>query len=962
MFYERPEYKIRIKIDNIWYELTDLVLAKRGQIDFLFMNNQRKYASDKLTFTIRETAVDIIDKIKKYNGVIDVEVYQGENLFYYGFIRVKKQLQLDKFYKDLPLTAYDFIQILDVPNTTYWKFINTSLSEIATAICNSVGAKSIWPQEMNTKIKDYFFVSEIDTERPDSILKILNNFLYEYGYVLQAKYISDTPLVSANSIKDTQTTPLIKIKESDIHTGRINYKLNEKQEVSLLETNFRIIKGLKNIVLFTDLTGTNTIIKATEFYPPEGNEKNIFQKYNIVHKDNFDKSPLWFNPNTNLDWGSINKNSEVIYAYNQKTNWWSHAGPAPQILINEHYPTKSKIVLSNPATNYVLGKKYRVVGDTSVLELPPGCDGRITEAEKQSVLRRLLPARHALVPSDLLDLIKDLFRNPTNVPSVRPAFLGPYLPGGGRRYLSYSESYLRNYVDQYVAGQNNYLGKWSPEKFQYTTEFYLTKAEATAASVVESDYQRICDGRAQMVQKPVFEEGDTLIPQYASTIRDFVIRGDAYVSLSQGKTTVGVYSDNIGDTGDTSEFSTTREYTINNISAGDSHDEFGNIITIMAYQFVDTPVVFDVLNGWHLSTENGTFALITDYHGDTSWTDRWGFTYDNREKAGIVEFIYRDGIFPNTWKEERRYGVRTSYSYSEENCGTGTNLSESSGARTFPITTYTAPQIYNTQQQALENSRNYETYTAGCLYGDSVIGDSTDSRGNSIRFQRRGPNGYLFNFIRRIPNASPVYTSRIVKVPVPLLDKRGTKARFIAPGKKIDKKVMETSFIYNVKDASDFAQAEINEINTGKTDFIYEGFAYPQGKHKKHPFIGEIVEASVPDFNFINERFLVNRYIINLDSKNNQTVKIYLRRTKKWVPNVVYPDLIEYFPGLSFSQWDPNPVIDKIYNYTETNGVHPLYLPDNRWPFQQPGVVGNTSWTITPQQFYNRQNKEVENE
>ena len=193
--------------------------------------------------------------------------------------------------------------------------------------------------------------------------------------------------------------------------------------------------------------------------------------------------------------------------------------------------------------------------------------------------------------------------------------------------------------------------------------------------------------------------------------------------------------------------------------------------------------------------------------------------------------------------------------------------------------------------------------------------------------------------------------------PIPLFDKRGTKAIFLPPGEVIEKEKIETSFIYTHDDASDFVQGILNNVTVDNTVFSYRGYISGRFGEKKHPGIGEYIDLRVPDIKVNNERFIVTQYKIHLDEENNPTAEITLRKTKRWVPEKKYPDLQEFFPDLPAEHFNPSPVEDRLYIYTDSAGVHPLARPDPNWPFRLPQVVRGQSWRINQSEYDNRWNR-----
>ena len=822
------EFTLRLKFDS-WIDITNYNRARNVRIIKKRTNRDNKYESDILQFNIFEEEVDLIDKIRKYNGPILVSVYRGNDLHFYGTLKDKKELKIHySFTEYKKLEAYDFVKGLDVKNTTYWNFENTSLANICKALCDHVGLASFFPPEMN-KIKDHFFV----TDQKSSILKILNNFLYEYGFVLRAHYFGGTPVVSVFSYRHRQNQPVTTITEKDI-TGEVEHKTDEKKQIKIFKTNYRIIRRRENFLLFADAINEPIWIQAGDFWPEEGDSKEEFQEYTIFHKDNFETSPLWFDPNSKMNWGTITKNSQVIYAENQRVSYYPFTTLDDiYIYLEEHHPDKSRIVLAKKVNRIYLGSEYRVVDQTPI-----------------------------------------------------------------RRTCSGNE-------------------KIKIKSYQYTREFFPTQKEAQEAALV-TDKETDCTGQPYTTFEPVFESRTARKAGNAGRFSNLRITGDAWISVGNGTAYSSVFT-KVDDENLVDEQS--REYTINNITAGDSVDSLGRPITVMAYQFQDTPINFNVLEGWHILTENGTYAKISNYIGDTSWTDRWGFSYSNKDRNGVVEFQYVEGLFPHTWEDITKYGVSSSYTYRETPCTQ--NI-------TGRLTAYSAPVIYDSFAEARANSQIDSDFQAFCSIpaGDSVG-------------------------VARVPiSASPVQTTATLRYPKPLLDKRGTKAIFIPPGERIKEQVEESSFLYNHQDASDFVQGILNDIRVGNGTVKYRGEA------ATHPDIGEYVDLDLPKYRFNNERYVVNKYTIFLDQKNNPKVEVELKRTKAWVPDVEYPDLIEFFPESANITY-PEPVEENLYAYGNANGVFPLDLPKNTVPYGNSQSTNNINWKQIPNQNYNRQNREV---
>ena len=755
-------FSVRIKIGTEWIDLTaqgkEKVQARTALLDFRLMNNNRQYLPDRFRFDIIEenSAIDVIQKIDEYDGVIDVAVYKDNSLYFYGFIDSEKNLEKFPEYQRFRLRANDYCQILDVSSRRTWRFVNETLENIAVNLCNHVGANSYFPVSMRNKRIPWFFATEVE----DSILDILNNFLYEYGYVLTAKNINNTPVISAISYRDRESTNATEITANDFQ-GRVRRVFRDETDTKLYKANYRIIRKLNNVLLYADgLTGVIEI-PAGGFHPENGDTNVQFQEYIIWHRDNFDKTPVNLNFNTKLDWGTITKDSEVIYAENQKLSWYHITGGRPFVFIEEHYPTHSRIVFGNKVLRTYLGDDYRVVGQRVVRRIPPGC----TKGD------------------------------PT--------------------------------------------GTWLQVHYHYTRDFYETKAKAVDASHVEGRRQN-CTGDSVNFHEAIFETRKARKYGDLARINHITIYGDAFVSVGLGSAYAGV-------------FNRTRNYTINNITVGDSTDALGVPIHVMNYQFVDTPTQTGVLNGWTMLTENGTIARISQYIGDTVVPlDRLGQPTGPPVPAGVAKFEYTENIFPTRWQ-------------------------------------------------------------------DSPLGAR----------------------------------------PLPIYDKRGTKAVFIPPGEVITEEEEETSFLYTHEDASDFVQGILNDARAGNIDFTYEGYAIPILGSKVHPFVGEYVDLNAPEFQLNNERFIVLRYRIRLDTEAAPTVRIVLRRTQKWEPQKTYPDLRIFFPDRALNQWDPEPTVDRMFAYTQSGGLLPQQFPDPKRPYGQQGVRGNINWYNHRSEWHNQQNREV---
>ena len=841
-----------------WIDVTKKVPPKSAQITETRANKKNRYVPDVLKFNILETTkaparvtYDIIPKIKEATTPIRVRVFDNGALYFFGTIKDKKSLQIMPNHQVYKLEAFDFIKDLDIINKTFWSFKNETLSNIVGNIIRgdddspTSNISSFFPPEMNTKRVNFYA-----TDQTSTLLKIINNFLFEYGFVLIAKYFGNTPVVSAVSYWDKGAVAT-RIDDKNIR-GKITYKKNTLKQVKLFKTNFRILGELKNILLYAEGIGNRIEVQPGNFWPENGDSEIQFQEYTIFHKDNLEKSPGPFNPNSKLDWGTINKNSEIIYASNQRVNYWPAIALGYDDLFihtEEHYPTHSRVLLAKRVNRIYLGKEYRVVNQRFVTKQPPGCSEFLTREE-------FIKQNPRYVVTEVISKEEFLKRNPQYKKRERALReLGLSDLPNSFPVNSEGDLVLDSWIDDRLELHNSNLGKYTPTRFFYTKEFYPTKARAIEASAVEG-IERRCSGSPIRVPEPIFEERDVKKVGDTGWFDNFTIHGDAVVSTSQGTTTAGLF-----DFGDSQEGdSLARVFTINSIGIGDSTDSIGRPITIMGYQFYDTPTKTGILNGYHMLTENGTYVKISNYIGDTTPPqDRWGFPVHPQQKEGVVEFQYVEGLMPVTIKDRR------------------------------------------------------------VVFG-----------GKAGRIQ----------------------------APVPIYDKKGTKAVFIRTGEPVEEQIEETSFLYNKQDASNFVQGVLNEASVGNSVFSYEGYAVPIPSKIIHPRIGEYVVVDLPTHGVNNERFVVNKYIRKLDDINYKTAKIELKRTLRFDEGKVYSNSTVFFPSLP--QYDPEPTQDTVYAYTESNGMDPRDVANPSAPFGNPGAVRAIQWWTAQSEYYNRQNREVD--
>ena len=85
------EFTLRLKMEN-WFDITNYNRARNVRIIKKRTNRDNRYEPDILQFNIFEEEVDLIDRIRKYNGPILAAVYQGNDLRFYGTLKDKKEL------------------------------------------------------------------------------------------------------------------------------------------------------------------------------------------------------------------------------------------------------------------------------------------------------------------------------------------------------------------------------------------------------------------------------------------------------------------------------------------------------------------------------------------------------------------------------------------------------------------------------------------------------------------------------------------------------------------------------------------------------------------------------------------------------------------------------------------------------------------------------------------------------
>ena len=559
-------FNVRLKLE----EWIDVKVKVDFQIEKNMSNSKNRYVPDTANFQLQNVRnVGLIDKIRLYQNSIEVGVYkENGDLFWYGVINQKdKKLKIRRNISTYSFTAKDYVETLKVPNTQYWKRTNTSISSIANDLCQFAGATFVAPPRMD-KIKDYFFVTDLK----ENIFKILDNFLYEHGWVIATRYFGPNPVISAFSYWDRENTPSTIITSKDIYEkSGVNEQVKNPKEIKLFKTNYRVIKNFTNIILHLDGVTEPIEIEAGGFYPEGGDTKPQYQKYTILHPENFPKAPDTFPLNEKLKWGTITKDAEIVYASNQITGF-NNVSPNtsdPYIYINEHKPDESRVVIAKNVDFYRKGEEFRVIGDTRVRKLPPGCSEII---DRQDFLRENPQYVIAKNFGDISDkerkeVIDYLHRNRL-VGDSKPGIErlintgGIVIAGINNR----GEPIVDQWIIDRIIAHNNNLGKYTPTVFHRTSEWYKTKPEALDAAKVEFE-ERPCSGDSRPVAEPVFEERDTRIAEANAKISNFTITGDAVISVGIGTSSAGLFN-RVGDSLGDSLFDRTREYTINHISAG----------------------------------------------------------------------------------------------------------------------------------------------------------------------------------------------------------------------------------------------------------------------------------------------------------------------------------------------------------------------------------------------------------
>ena len=845
---EASKYKIDLKIGtNPWEDVSDIVSYSNANHKENFMNSNKKYTPDTVDFSLIETFDELNDPLSpRYNNsfieriknigeqLIDVRVRDENQLYFYGPLEEKQLIRLEPEYKRIRLKATDFIMSLNKPITEDFKFINNSLAEIATTICNNVSAHPTrFPLKMQQQIKKEFFVTRKIDEKKDSVLNILDTFLYEYGFVLRGIYEGLGYYIGAGSYRNREDTPSINISKDDIHVGSINYKKGENKEVKLYKTNYKIIKKpSRPIILYANGLSEDITIKAENLWPENGDSKIQYQEYSVVHRDNFQKIPDNLGVNNDLNWGTITKKSEVVWAENQRVFFWWHVGNRPFIYREEHYPTKSRVILAPEASeNTTTALEYRVIGDTTVIGIPPGC------SERQS---------------------------------------------GDRDDSGEITSSLRNYY-----------GKWTPTKFYYTPEWYSTRVEATAASEVSGLHRR-CTGSPVRFQTPVFETRRVQKVCCDSVFRDFYIRGDAWVSTGEGT----VFSGYLGS-GDSLQFEI-KEITIEDSLEGDTGDSTGDsgyirnsfVKKINYHFFPDDIRDIDDITNYYMFSGNGTLVKVDEFipvgdttkfekeadetfrvktDGEIEVIDRFGYVV-KRYKTGLIKFKWVEGLYEPNWV--RRFVIFGTLDW-----------------------------------------QRYETLDPYPIY------DKPRNQNNDVG--------------------------------------SGTRVIFFKTNQQIEEEVVETSFLYNPEDASDFVQGLLNDALVDNTEFSYRGFTEEFYPSIIHPGIGSFVNINLPEWDIHNEKFLVVSYERNLDSVEGKTARVELKRVKRFIDGEIYPDIQKIFPDAVFTHWEPEEVIDRIYAYSDTNGVRPDQRPLNNWRYKRPGIRRNLKWNSDQIDLENQRNREI---
>ena len=850
---DASKYKIDLKIGtNPWEDVSDIVSYKNAEHKEVFMNSNKKYTPDTVDFSLIETLDELNDPLSpRYNNsyieriknigeqLIDVRVRDENKLYFYGPLEEKQLIRIEPEYKRIRLKSKDFVMSLNKPLTEDLKFINNSLAQIATGICNNVSTHPTrFPLKMQQQIKEEFFVLRKLDEKKDSVLDILDNFLYEYGFVLRGIYEGLGYYISAGSYRDRGDVPSINITKDDIHVGSINYKKGEKKEVKLFKTNYKIIKKPnKPLVLYANLIRERTKIPVGNFWPLNGDSVIQYQEHTVLHKDNIPKSPDDITYlNNDLNWGTITKDSEVIWSENHTIFYVHDAGNRPFTYLREHYPKKSRILIApqgSETTHHTI--EYRVIGDTLVTGIPPGCSERQSGDRDDSGL-------------------------PTSL--------------------------------------QNYYGKWTPTRFYYTSEWFSTKIEATARAEV-SGGQRRCLGRPVYYFVPIFEERQVRRPCCDSYIRDFFIRGDAWVSTGEGT----VFSGYLGS-GDSLQFEIkkiTVEDTLEN-DPGDSTADPGysrnQFIKQINYHFFPEDIRgVQNIEGYYMFSENGTLVKIDEFIplGDTTKFEK---------KPNETFTVRSDGVIE-----------------------------------------VKVPGLPHEPRQII---KTYETGIAKFKWVEGL---------------------YEPNWVQRtvVYGTAPQQTY-VTQDPYPLYDKprnknndigSGTRVIFFKTNQQIEEEVIETSFLYNNRDASDFVQGLLNDSSVDNAEFSYRGFTEEFYPSIIHPGIGSFVNVNLPEWDIHNERFLVVSYERNLDSVEGKTARIELKRVRRFFDGQIYPDIKKIFPDATFSQWDPDEVIDRIYAYTATNGVKPEQRPLNSWKYKKPGIRRNLKWNSEQIDLKNQRNREI---
>ena len=844
---DASKYKIDLKIGtDPWEDISDIVSYQNASHKENFMNSNKKYTPDTVDFSMIETLDELNDPLSpRYNNsfieriknigeqLIDVRVRDENQLYFYGPLEEKQLIRIEPEYKRIRLKAKDFVMSLNKPLTEDFKFLNNSLAQIATSICNNVSAHPTrFPLKMQQQIKKEFFVTRKLDGKKESVLDILDTFLYEYGFVLRGVYEGLGYYIGAGSYRYREDTPLINVGEDDIKVGSINYNKGENKEVKLFKTNFKIVKKTsKPIILYADLIREDTKIAADEFWPADGDSKIQYQEHTVLHRDNIPKFPDDVDLNDDLNWGTITKKSEILWSENHTVSYWWHAGNRPFTYLREHYPTKSRVLIAVQASEEThSAPEYRVIGDTLVTGIPPGCSER-----------------------------QEGDRDDSNEPTS-----------------------LRNYY-----------GKWTPTSFSYTSEWFPTRIEATAAAEV-SGGQRRCTGRPVRYHVPVFEQRNARRPCCDSIFRDFYIRGDAWVGTGEGT----VISGYLG-TGDSLEFEI-KKISVEDVLENDFGDSTGDtgysrnqFIKKVNYHFFPEDIRgIENVEGYFMFSQNGTLVKIDDYiavgdttkfekepdetfrvktDGEIEVIDRLGHVV-RRHQTGLVKFKWVEGLYEPNW---------------------------------VPRTV-----IYGTAPH-----QNYETQDPYPMY------DKPRNQNNNIG--------------------------------------TGTRVIFFKTNQQIEEEIIETSFLYNPQDASDFVQGLLNDASVDNAEFSYRGFTEEFYPSIIHPGIGSYVNINLPEWDIHNEIFLVVSYERDLDSVEGKTARVELKRVKRFIDGQIYPDIKKIFPDADFTHWNPEEIVDRIYAYSDTNGVRPDQRPLNSWKYKKPGIRRNLKWNSDQIDLENQRNREI---